>query len=274
MKEQNSMNKKIGFIGCGNMGGAIISGLIGSQAIEANNVYVYDVNASAIDTYVSKYGVNQCTSNSDLVGSVDIVFFAIKPIYALGVFREVKTSIKPDALCISIVTGADIGVLEKELGEEKSIVKVMPNTPAAVNEGMSMLTFNQHVSEEDKAITKEIFDSIGKCEELDAHLIHSFTAACGSAPAYIFMLIEAMADAAVLEGMPRDKAYKLVAQTVYGSAKMVLETGKHPAELKDAVCSPGGVTIEGVKVLEDERFRASIINCMTAVAKKSKEMSK
>lgn len=268
------INKKIGFIGCGNMGGAIIAGLIGSEAIEANNVYVYDVNQAAMAAYVDKFGVNSCESNNELVSTVDIVFFAIKPIYALGVFKEVKESIKEEALCISIVTGVDIPVLEKELGKNKRIVKVMPNTPAAVNEGMSMLTFNQHVLEEDKVITKEIFSSIGKCEELDAHLIHSFTAACGSAPAYIFMLIEAMADAAVLDGMPRDKAYKLVAQTVYGSAKMVLETGKHPAELKDAVCSPGGTTIKGVKELEDEGFRASIINCMIAVANKSKEMSK
>ncbi len=268
------IDKKIGFIGCGNMGTAIIAGLVGAQTVSADQVYAYDVSRPALERIQADYGIHICASNRALAQSVDVVFFAVKPIYALDVLREVKPSIKPNALCISIVTGVDITVLEKELGAEKHIVKVMPNTPAAVLEGMSMLTFNANASPEDKAITKEIFTSIGRCEELDAHLIHGFTALCGSAPAYIFVLIEAMADAAVLEGMPRDKAYTLAAQTVYGSAKMVLETGKHPAALKDAVCSPGGVTIEGIAVLEEQGFRSSVIQCMSAVAKKSKEMSR
>ena len=164
--------------------------------------------------------------------------------------------------------------LEFALKDGQKVVRVMPNTPALVNAGMSSITPNKQVSEDESALIVEIFSSFGRAEIVPEYLIHSVVGVSGSAPAYVFMFIEAMADAAVLGGMPRAQAYQFAAQAVMGSAKMVLETGKHPGELKDMVCSPGGTTIEAVKVLEQKGLRAAVMDAMQSCMAKSEEMSR
>ena len=173
---------------------------------------------------------------------------------------------------ITIAPGKTLSWLEEQFGKRVKIVRTMPNTPALVGEGMTAACVNQYVTEEEKAYALKILNAFGKVELVPEHLIDAVVAVSGSAPAYVFMFIEAMADAAVAEGMPRAQAYEFAAQAVYGSAKMVLETGKHPGELKDMVCSPAGTTIEAVRVLEERGFRSAVMEAMRACANVSRRL--
>ena len=178
-----------------------------------------------------------------------------------------------DKLVISIAAGQTIANIEKLFGKTIKLVRSMPNTPALVLEGAAGVCYNDHVTEDDKKTVMEIFSSFGVANEVSESMIDTVIGVSGSSPAYVFMFIEAMADAAVADGMPRAQAYEMAAQSVLGSAKMVLETGKHPGELKDMVCSPAGTTIEAVRVLEEKGFRSAVIEAMKACVKKAKEMS-
>ena len=191
-----------------------------------------------------------------------------------AILESVKDLIGDEKIVVSIAAGKSISSMENIIGDDKKIIRTMPNTPALVNEGMSALCPNKNIEDEELKIVKGIFDSFGKSEVVGEYLIDSVIGVSGSSPAYVFMFIEAMADAAVVGGMPRKQAYNFAAQSVLGAAKMVLESGKHPGELKDMVCSPGGTTIEAVKVLENEGMRSSVINAVCACIEKSKEMSK
>lgn len=175
---------------------------------------------------------------------------------------------------VSIAAGKSIDALSNAFGKEVKLIRIMPNTPALVGEGMSAISANEKVTEAEKEKVIEIFNSFGKCEEVSESLMDTVTAVSGSSPAYVFMFIEAMADAAVVGGMPRDKAYIFAAQAVLGSAKMVLDTKKHPGVLKDMVCSPAGTTIEAVSVLEEKGMRDAVISAMKVCMEKSKEMGK
>lgn len=268
------MNKRIGFIGAGNMAKAIIGGIIDSKLIASKNIFIYGPHIEKLRVTQSEFGVQIGNTAKELAESMDILFIAVKPNIFLKVLGEIKDYIKKDAIIISIAAGITIGQMEFILNEEYKIVRAMPNTPALVREGMSSLCGNDKVTEEEILLVKELFESFGKAEILPEYLIHSVIGVSGSAPAYVFMMIEAMADGAVLGGMPREKAYKFAAQALLGSAKMVLETGKHPGELKDMVCSPGGTTIEAVKTLEQNGFRSAVIDAMEKCMDKSKDMER
>ena len=175
---------------------------------------------------------------------------------------------------ITIAAGKTIESVEKIIGTDKKIIRTMPNTPALVGEGMTSISPNGNINEKELTFVKGLFDYLGKSEIVSEDLIHAVIGASGSSTAYAFMFIEAIADGAVLAGMKRADAYKFAAQGVLGAAKMVLETGKHPGELKDMVCSPGGTTIEAVKVLEEEKFRGAVIKAVEAAVEKSIEMSR
>lgn len=268
------MNKRIGFIGAGNMAKAIIGGILNSKLIVAENIFIYGPHVEKLKTTQGEYGVQISNSAKELAESMDILFIAVKPNIFLKVLNEIKEYINKDTIVISIAAGITINEMEDILQNKYKIVRAMPNTPSLVGEGMSSLCCNDRVTEDEILSVKKIFESFGKAEILPEYLIHSVIGASGSAPAYVFMMIEAMADGAVLGGMPRDKAYKFAAQALLGSAKMVLETGKHPGELKDMVCSPGGTTIEAVKALEQNGFRAAVIDAMEKCMNKSKDMEK
>jgi len=263
---------KIGFIGNGNMGGAIIGGIINSGIEAPQNIMVSDINFDGLQNTAQKYGVKISTDNCETTKNSDILFLSVKPNVVYKVIDEIKKCVSSKTIIVSIVAGQSIEKLENAFGKAIKLVRVMPNTPALVGEGMSGVTANLNVNEEELAKVISVFDSIGKAEIVPEKLMDAVTAVSGSAPAYVFMFIEAMADAAVMGGMPRSQAYTFAAQAVLGSAKMVMDTGKHPAELKDMVCSPSGTTIEAVAILEKEGMRNAIIKAMKACMDKSSSM--
>lgn len=258
----------IGFIGAGNMASAIIGGILNSNLYPAENIIASDKNTTTLENIQKEYNINITSSNCDAAKS-DIVFLAVKPQFLYQVIEEIKKSINSDTVIVSIVAGQSIENIEYAFGKKIKLVRVMPNTPAFVGEGMSALAPNKNITQEELSLIEKIFSGFGVAEIVSENLMDAVTAVSGSSPAYIFMLIEAMADAAVKAGMSRKQSYTFAAQAVLGSAKMVLKTGMHPAELKDMVCSPGGTTIEAVKVLEETGFRSSIMNAMDACVKKS-----
>ena len=266
--------KKIGFIGAVNMAGAIIGGIIKSNLVESQNVIASAKTMTNLNKLKDEYNINVTLDAREVVKNSDIVFMAVKPNIFDGVLESVKDLIGDEKIVVSIAAGKSISSMENIIGDDKKIIRTMPNTPALVNEGMSALCPNKNIEDEELKIVKGIFDSFGKSEVVGEYLIDSVIGVSGSSPAYVFMFIEAMADAAVAGGMPRKQAYNFAAQSVLGAAKMVIESGKHPGELKDMVCSPGGTTIEAVKVLENEGMRSSVINAVCACIEKSKEMSK
>lgn len=268
------MDKKIGFIGSGNMAKAMIGGIVKSKLVDSNNIIASDLNELALENVKNEYGINVTTNSKEVVKFSDIVIVAVKPNVYDIVLEGVKELVDDKKIIVTIAAGKTIESIENVIGNDKKVIRTMPNTPALVNEGMSALCKNKNITDEELNIVKEIFNSFGKAEIVNEYLIDSVIGVSGSAPAYVFMFIEAMADAAVLAGMPRNQAYTFAAQAVMGSAKMVLETGKHPGELKDMVCSPGGTTIEAVKTLEAEGFRSAVIKAIGDCIEKSKEMSK
>lgn len=268
------MKKNIGIIGSGNMGSAMIGGMLKAGIVEKENVYVGDIFQPSLDKIVAEFGVNTTTVNTEVAEKADILILSVKPHLYPIVINQIKDSVKKDAVIVAIAAGQTIEKVTKLFGREDiKVVKVMPNTPALVGEGMAAIAPSKFVTKEETEEILSIFNSFGKAEVVPEHLMDAVTAVSGSAPAYIYMIIEAMADAAVVEGLPRAQAYTFAAQTVLGSAKMVLETGKHPGELKDMVCSPGGTTIAAVAKLEETGLRSSIIAGMKACVEKSKQMS-
>ncbi|MBN1072688.1 pyrroline-5-carboxylate reductase [Clostridium botulinum] len=266
------MDRKIGFIGCGNMGSSMVGGLINSGYFEPKNIFVSTRTESSAGNMKNKFNINASTDNREVVKNSNIIILSVKPYMFEEVINEIKDDLTEDKLIISVAAGITIENLEDLISKKHKIIRSMPNTPALVGEAMSAICPNLNVSKEDMEICEKIFKSFGECVEISEKDFHGFIALCGSSPAYIFMLIEAMADGAVKLGIPRNKAYKMAAQSVLGSAKMVLDTGKYPGELKDAVCSPGGTTIDAVVELEKLGFRSSIIKAMDKCAEKSKNM--
>lgn len=261
----------IGIIGAGNMGSAIVEGILNNGLCYPGGIIASDKNAKAIEKLSQKYGIRVSDNNIDAL-ECEVLFLAVKPQILYNVIEEIKYSVSPNTIIVSIAAGQNIKKIEDAFEQKIKLVRAMPNTPAVVGEAMSALSTNRNVTKEESERVVEIFECFGKAEVVPENLMDAITAVSGSSPAYIFMLIEAMADAAVSAGMPRGKAYTFAAQSVLGSAKMVLETKTHPGKLKDMVCSPGGTTIEAVKVLEEKGFRSAIISAMDACAEKSRSM--
>ncbi len=264
----------IGFIGAGNMASAMIGGLVRSKLVKPSDIIASAKTEKTLSRIKTNFNINVTRDSKKVAKNSDIIVIAVKPnIYDI-VLDEIKNIIDDEKVIVTIAAGKSIESVEKIIGKDKKVIRTMPNTPCLVGEGMSALCPNKNIDEKDLSIVKLIFDSFGKSEVVDESLIDVVIGGSGSSPAYVFMFIEAMADACVLNGMSRDKAYKFCSQAVLGAAKMVLETNTHPGQLKDNVCSPGGTTIEAVKVLEEEGMRKSIIKAINACIDKSKEMSK
>lgn len=261
---------KIGFIGAGNMGGSIISGMIIRGGVAAEDVYVTDPR---ITDEIKALGVNVCDVE-ETVKSSDYIVLAVKPNVMADVLERIsKFTQIDDKVFITIAAGVDIAYMKAGLGKKKKIVRVMPNLPMSVGEGMSVICGSDEVEENELAAAVKIFSCVGKTAvSANEDMIDKCIAINGSAPAYVFMFIEALADGAVKNGVPRKDAYELAAQTVLGSAKLVLDTGKHPGVLKDMVCSPGGTTIEAVCSLEADGFRNAVLNAVDACTHKAEAM--
>lgn len=266
------MNKKIGFIGCGNMGKAILGGILNSKVAKTDDIFVSTSTEKSLNTIKDNFGVNVYCNNSKVAEKADILILAVKPNVYKKVILEIKDVVDDNAIIVTIAAGVTIENVEEWFGRKLKITRTMPNTPAQVGEAMTAICFNEKMLEEDKQIIFGIFGSFGKYEELEEKYFHGFIAVAGSSPAYVFMFIEAMADAAVQMGIPRKKAYSFAAQSVLGSAKMVLDTEIHPGQLKDMVCSPGGTTIDAVIELENRGFRAAVASAMKICEEKSKKL--
>lgn len=262
---------KLGFIGCGNMARAIIGGII-KAGIQCSDILVSDKDQNAMNNAQDKYGVQKTFENCSVANSSDILFLAIKPNKSKEVMEEIAGVLKPSTVVVSIMAGISLGAMEAALGSKTKIVRTMPNTPALVGEGMTSLCKNSNVLEHELEQVLTLLKTFSKAEQIPENLMDIASAVSGASPAFAFMFIEAMADAAVLGGMPRDMAYTFVAQTMLGSAKLLLETALHPGVLKDMVCSPGGTTIEGVKVLEKGGFRGVVMDAVKASADKSAQL--
>ena len=263
---------KLGFIGCGNMAGAIMGGIVKNGMIKASEIIGSDLSPVGRQKVEEAYGIVTTENNKEVVEKADVVVLAVKPQFYEAVITEVKDLVREDQLIITIAPGKTLAWLEEKFGKKVKLVRTMPNTPAMVLEGMTAACVNEAVTKEEQEYAYEILNCFGKTEFVPERLIDAVVAVSGSAPAYVFMMIEAMADAAVSEGMPRPQAYKFAAQAVLGSAKMVLELGKHPGELKDMVCSPAGTTIEAVRVLEERGFRSALIEAMKSCADVSRNL--
>ena len=265
---------KIGFIGCGNMGSAMIGGILRQGIFSKDEIIVSNLTDEGRARSEKTLGVVTTLDNNEIVRSAKTVVLAVKPQFYEEVLTEVHDSLTTEHTIIGIAPGKTLAWLEEKAGLPLKVVRFMPNTPAQVGAGMTAVCTNDRVSEDELAEILKITDSFGCTEVVPERLMDAAGAVGGCSPAYVFMMIEAMADAAVIGGMPRSQAYTFAAQAVLGSAKMVLETGKHPGELKDMVCSPAGTTIDAVAILEKDGFRNSIIDAMVGCMNKSKELGK
>jgi pyrroline-5-carboxylate reductase len=263
----------VGIIGAGNMASAIMRGAISSGVIDAQNICVYDIDTAKVAELQSLLNIRIAESLFDLVDSADIILLAVKPNVLGAVLADIKNDINGKAV-VSIAAGWSGDMIKAFIGVDKKVLRLMPNTPLMVGEGMTVFETPHTLTDEEFMFVEKIFASLGLVEQASQKQMDAVTAVSGSGPAYVFMFIEALADAGVLCGLPRTQAVKLAAQTLLGSAKMVLDTGSHPGALKDAVCSPGGTTIEAVKSLEEDGFRGSVIKAVERCAKKSQSLGK
>ncbi len=264
------MDKKIGFIGAGNMASTIINGLVNSFENIKDKIYVADITEEKVENLCSEHNINPCKGNVELVKRCDIIFLAIKPNVYQTVLKEIKSHINNRKLIISMMAGVTIGDIGLHFKQPTKIIRIMPNVGVTVNEGMIALSGGNNVGREEIDLAVELLSSIGKIDEIEEHLMDAVTNISGCSPAYIAMFVEALADGSVLRGMPRDKAYIYAAQTLIGTGKMILEKGIHPGELKDLVSSPAGVTIEGVYNLEKRGFRSIVMETMDICDRKMK----
>ncbi|MBQ9326208.1 MAG: pyrroline-5-carboxylate reductase [Clostridia bacterium] len=266
---------RLGMIGVGNMGGAILRGMLNAHYIKPSQLCVYDANLDKLEVMSREIpDITYLDNALDLVRECDMILFAVKP-YVLGPLLEQVSSALSGKAVISIAAGWTTHMLEEAIAPHGgTYLRVMPNTPAMVGEGMTALCEEYTFSEEDFAFAKGIFEALGRTVTLPERLFDGVIAISGSSPAYVYMMIEAMAQSGVSYGIPMDTALEMAAQSVLGSAVMVLSSGEHPSVLRDAVCSPAGTTIEAVKVLEQSGFKAAVMNAMDACAEKSRSMAK
>ncbi len=265
---------RLAIIGAGNMATALAEGILKKRVLNPADINISDPDKAKSERMKEK-GVNVFSDNIQAVKNADVILLAVKPnIYPVVIKEIAETEDVKNAVIVTIAPGISISSVKQQLGFDAKVIRTMPNTPAMAGEGMTAMCFEEPVTDEDLRKVKSLFDTVGKCEIMSEKLVDISVSVSGSSPAYVYMLIEAMADAAVHDGMPRGMAYTMAAQSVLGAAKMVLETGKHPGELKDMVCSPGGTTIGAVRVLEEQGFRSSVIDAMIECNRIAAEMGK
>lgn len=264
---------KIGFIGLGNMASAMIGGMLKREAVSPGDIIGKARTEATEERVKAELGIGIGESNAQVASRADILFLAVKPIFFADIIDEIRDEVRPDTLIVSIAAGCNLDFLKSKFGgNSRKIIRCMPNTPALVLEGCTGVCADTNVTSDELDCVLRLLRTFGRADVVPERLMDVVVGVSGSAPAYVFMFIEAMADEAVAEGMPRSQAYQFAAQAVLGSAKMVLETGKHPGELKDMVCSPGGTTIRAVKVLEEMGMRAAVMDAMEACIEKSREL--
>jgi pyrroline-5-carboxylate reductase len=266
---------KFSMIGCGSMGSIMLQSVIAAGKLNADDISVYDRKAERRKILSEKYpGLDLPDNPHDCIKDAHYLLLAIKPYQYAGLLTEIRDNISKDTVIISIAAGIGTEHLKRWVDPDVKAVITMPNTPALVNKGLTAMAFGEGLSEEEKAFSRSVFECVGEVVEIEEKLMYVVPSISASSPAYVYVMIEAMADAGVMQGLPRALAYRMAAAAVEGAARMVLETGKHPGELKDMVTSPGGTTIVALKSLENDRFRAAIINAMELGTKRVEQMMK
>lgn len=263
----------IGFIGCGNMASAIIKGIVESKVIKGENIYAYNPTESKTDNLAAKYGINKCKNAKEVVSFADYIVLAVKPNKISAVLNEINLELeKSNNVLISIAAGKTIEFIRDNLSHDNKIVRVMPNINAKVKESCTAYCANKKVTAGEKKKIEKIFGAVGTITEIDESMFPLFGVIAGCSPAFAYMFIDALARAAIKNGMKKDEALKFAAQSVYGSAKMISESDCHPFELIDRVCSPGGTTIEGVISLQKDGFESAVHNAVEAAVDKDKKL--
>ncbi|HHZ12370.1 MAG TPA: pyrroline-5-carboxylate reductase [Clostridiales bacterium] len=264
----------LGIIGAGNMASSIVKGVIKNKLYNPKQILVYDVLLHQLDKLARETSISKAMNNIDLMEKCSTVIIAVKPEAYNGLLDEIVDVINPHHILISIAAGISTDYIKKRIKNKCRVVRVMPNTPAMVGEGMSAICNNHGLEEDEISKVRSIFMSLGKIELVDEALINAVTAISGSSPAYVYMFIEALADGGVMMGLSREQSYRMAAQSVLGAAKMVLDLDQHPGVLKDMVTSPGGTTIEAVYTLEKNGFRGSIMEAVRNCCQKGALMDK
>jgi pyrroline-5-carboxylate reductase len=264
--------RKIGFIGGGNMAAALIRGLLHSETMAADQIRASDVKAARLTEIHEKYGIETSTDNDEIVRWADVIVIAVKPQIVDRILAPIAAALKPGDLVISIAAGVPLEAFESRLPPEARVIRAMPNTAAMALAAATAIAPGAHATEEDVATAQALFEAVGRCVVLDESLLDAVTGLSGSGPAYVMLMIEALADGGVKVGLGRDTALLLAAQTVYGAAKLQLETGEHPGRLKDMVTSPGGTAIAGLHTLESGGLRRTLIDAVEVASNRSAEL--
>ncbi|PYN02395.1 MAG: pyrroline-5-carboxylate reductase [Candidatus Rokuibacteriota bacterium] len=264
--------RTVGFVGAGNMGEALIKGLVVANVVPAKSVYSADVRGERLTELAKQFGIQAAADNSDLVSRCDVVILAVKPQIMEPVLREIAPAVTRQKLLISIAAGVSTAKIRAMLNRDARLIRVMPNTPALVLEGVTAIAKGQHLEPGDLDTAGEIFKAVGRVVILDEDLMDAVTGLSGSGPAYVAVVIESLADGGVRMGLDRITAMTLATQTVLGAAKLLLETGLHPGALKDMVSSPGGTSIAGVAALEEGGIRTTFIKAVERATLRSREL--
>ncbi len=262
----------IAFLGAGNMAGALIRGLLRAEVYPPERIVATDVRADRLQELAATHGVRTSSDNAAAAKEAEVVVLATKPQVMPRLLGQIHGCISTSQLVVSIAAGVPSEVIEAALPDGSRVVRVMPNTPALVDAGASVVSLGRHATVEDGERTTTLFRSVGMATVVDESLQNAATGLSGSGPAYVFLVIEALADGGVKEGLPRDTAQRLAAQTVLGAAKLLLETGEHPGQLKDRVASPAGTTIAGLHALERGGLRRTLIDAVEAASARAREL--
>ena len=266
--------KRIGFLGCGNMGEALVKGLVEANVVKGEALMVSDTRAERLADLDRRYGVRIAKDNVELVRESDVVVLAVKPQIMTPVLKEIASSLSRRQLVISVAAGVATATIRAAVGKDIRLIRVMPNTPALVLEGATAIAKAQGLEAGDLEIAQEIFCAVGKAVVLDEELMDAVTGLSGSGPAYVAVVIESLADGGVKMGLDRQTAMTLATQTVLGAAKLLLETGVHPGALKDMVSSPGGTSITGIAALEEGGIRTTFIKAVERATLRSRELGR
>ena len=266
--------KRVGFIGAGNMGEALIKGLVTAGVVPAKSILATDVRTERLDELAGTFGIQVVKGNGALVRDVDVVVLAVKPQIMDAVVGEIAPAVTPATLLISIAAGISTARIRGALGKAARLIRVMPNTPALVLEGATAVAGAAGLEPGDIDVARDIFGAVGRVVVLDEGLMDAVTGLSGSGPGYVALVIEALADGGVRMGLDRATALALAAQTVLGAARLVRDTGMHPAVLKDMVSSPGGTTIAGIAALEERGLRAALIQAVERATLRSRELGR
>jgi pyrroline-5-carboxylate reductase len=264
--------RRLGFLGAGNMAAALIKGLLHGAVLDPSRILTSDVKAERLEQLHAAHGIRTTMDNHQLLRESDVVVLAVKPQVIDKVLTEVGRDVRPDQLVISVAAGVPIESLESRLPPGSRVVRSMPNTPATVQAGATAISAGAHANADDLRIARELFEAVGRVVVLDEALLDAVTGLSGSGPAYVMLIVEALADGGVKVGLHRDTALLLAAQTVFGSAKLLLETGEHPGRLKDMVTSPGGTAIAGLHTLESGALRKTLIDAVEAATERAAEL--